>query len=373
MIEHLEIRNSSRALIGIIDTAQSIIWKEEYYGVGDFEIYVQASQEILSIIDVGNYVTRPDNRNVGIIESVNIDMSISGGQMATISGRFAKSILARRLIYNLSGNTVYPVVSSGNVESAVRALVNKNIISATDSARNVSFFKLGALAGITKKIVDDDGKETQVQTSYENLQTYTDGLLREYGLGAYVALDRSTLNLLYNVYEGKDRSAGNASGNIPLVFSQEFDNLLSAAYSVDETAYKNAALIGGEGEGTERFYSLVSYGSGINRRELFIDGSSQSKTYKDDSDTEHTYSDTEYNALLISKARQELSDTIIVENFSGEIDIANSGLTLNEDFSIGDIVTIQDNQLAKYINVRIIKITEVQDESGYNINIEFEE
>ena len=39
MIEYLEIRDKSRGFIGVIDTATSIIWSEEYYGAGTFEIY----------------------------------------------------------------------------------------------------------------------------------------------------------------------------------------------------------------------------------------------------------------------------------------------------------------------------------------------
>ena len=38
MIEYLEIRDKSRNFIGVIDNATSIIWSEEYYGAGTFEI-----------------------------------------------------------------------------------------------------------------------------------------------------------------------------------------------------------------------------------------------------------------------------------------------------------------------------------------------
>ena len=38
MISYVEILNTERELIGIIDTAKSIIWHSVYFGVGDFEI-----------------------------------------------------------------------------------------------------------------------------------------------------------------------------------------------------------------------------------------------------------------------------------------------------------------------------------------------
>ena len=44
-IEYVEIRDESRNIVGIIDTAQSIIWHSVYNGVGDFEIYAQATEK----------------------------------------------------------------------------------------------------------------------------------------------------------------------------------------------------------------------------------------------------------------------------------------------------------------------------------------
>ena len=44
MIDYVEIRNAETELMGIIDTAKSIIWRSVYYGVGDFEVYAQATQ-----------------------------------------------------------------------------------------------------------------------------------------------------------------------------------------------------------------------------------------------------------------------------------------------------------------------------------------
>lgn len=49
MIDYVEVRNgTSRKLIGIIDTAKSVIWETVYYGVGTFEIYVEATEKTLS-------------------------------------------------------------------------------------------------------------------------------------------------------------------------------------------------------------------------------------------------------------------------------------------------------------------------------------
>lgn len=374
-IEYLEIRDNTRHVIGILDTAESIIWHEVYYGVGDFEIYIQATQQNLILLSVGNFVTRLGNDSVGIIEKTHIEYNKEKGRMVIASGRFAKSILDRRLIYNLSGTQNKATVLSGLVEVAARKLVQNNAIScAFDSKRNIPILALGSLAGLTETIVDEEGHSTEKQVSYENLLEYTDELLQEYELGAKVVLNDSNYNLLYEVYKGVDRSTGNNAGNEPVIFSQDFDNLLESVYEYDSSTWKNTALIGGEGEGLERFYSLLTNNNlqGLVRRELWLDASSLSKKYKDDQDVERTYTDAQYKAMLNAEGKQTLADYKEIISFEGALDVTNGQFVINEDFRLGDIVTIQDNGINQYINARIVETTEHQDESGYAIEIVYQ-
>lgn len=368
-IEYVEIRDKNTDLIGIIDTAKSVIWHSVYFGVGDFEIYVQASPEIVALLQAGNYVTRPDDLEVGIIESIAISENPQDGAMITASGRFAKSLLDRRLIYKLSGSVNKPTILRGNVETEVRRLVTENAINCPfDSRRNMPILTLGALANIPQRIVDSSGSATQKQVSYQNLLEYTEEVLAEYGMAATVILDADAKKLRYIVYSGVDRSATNTEGRDPVVFSKEFDNLLSSDYKYNTTTEKNVALIGGEGEGTERFYSLVAGAqTGLQRREMWVDAASINRTYKDESDVEQTYSDTEYRAMLDAQGKQDLQLQIASETFSGAIDITNSPWKYNNDFALGDVVTMQNNDIGKYVNVRLREVLEVQDENGYAI------
>jgi hypothetical protein len=368
-IEYVEIRDVSTTLLGIVDTAQSVIWHSVYYGVGDFEIYAQASPEVVALLQAGNLVTRPDDLEVGIIEKINISDDPAGGKMITAAGRFAKSILERRLIYDLSGNVNTPTILRGNVETEVRRVVSENAINcAFDSRRNIPQLALGELANIPQRIVDSDGYATQKQVSYQNLLTYTDALLQEYGLGATVILDEGEGLLRYIVYAGVDRSWDNAAGNDPIIFGKDYDNLTSSSYGYDATTEKNAALIGGAGEGVERFYSLVAGAqAGLQRRELWVDAASLNRTYKDDSDVEQTYTDDEYRAMLNAAGMQQLNAHTATETFDAPFDIQNSRWKYNRDFALGDIVTTQDEDIGKFANVRLREVLEVQDENGYSI------
>lgn len=372
MIEYVEIRSAAtRELIGIVDTAASVIWHTQYFGTGDFEVYAPCTAENSSILVKGNYVTRPDDRNVGLIERVETTFNANDGRMIVATGRFAKSILDRRIIYRRSGYSVSATVIKGSVEYAARKLVNENAIAcAFDSGRNMSELVLGIGAGTAQTIIDETGAAANKQVTHDNLLTYTDEFLAEYNLGAYCALTDSG-KLAYTVFEGKDRSFDNTQGREPVVFSQDFDNLVSSEYIYDEKELKNTALIGGEGEGTARFHSIVKNAAitGSARREIFVDASSNSKKYKDEQDVEQTFTDAEYDQTLKTLGRQNLAKLSVVETFTGEIDLVNSSFKYGEDadFFLGDIITIQDTEIDLYINARIREVTEVQDMNGYRI------
>lgn len=372
MIPYVEIKDADRVTIGIIDTAKSIIWHSVYFGVGDFEIYAQATAENIFLLQRGNYVTRPDNVDVGIIEDITVEFDIFDGYIIIATGRFAKCILDRRIIYKLDGNSNTPTILRGNVEINVRQVVQDNAIDCSfDTRRNIPILGLAALNNFPAVIVDKNGNRAQKQTSYENLMSYTDGVLAEYGMAARIIYNDSNKKLLYSVYMGTDRSEENTDGNDPVIFSVDYDNLNSSKYDINDANARNTALIGGVGEGIDRFYSLVASDlTGLQRREMFVNASNINRTYKD-GDTEIEYTDEEYTEMLNQEGYAELSEHPIVETFTGEINATFGAWRYGRDYFLGDIVTVQDNKLNKYNTTRITETTEVQDENGYKIDVVF--
>ncbi len=380
MIEYIEVRGSDTNITGIVDITKSIIWRSVFFGVGDFEIHAPATAETVALLQSGRYITRPDNDEVGIIEKIHIPENNEDGATITARGRFVKSILDRRIIYDLSSafgynpqsNSNRATILSGSVEDAARMLVWENAINcAFDSKRNIALLGLGALANIPLQIVDANGNAARKQVSYENLLTYTDALLEEYGLSATCILRGG--RFLYTVRQGIDRSVNNAVGNMPIVFSKEYDNLTASEYTHDTTTARNVALIGGAGEGAARFCSLLAGAeTDLQRREIFIDASSISKTYKDANDVEQTYTDAEYKSMLDAKGKQDLAPLVETETFDGVIDATNGNWVYGRDFALGDIVTVINNNVGKYANVRIREALEYQDENGYTVEVKYQ-
>lgn len=378
-IEYVEIRDKdTRKLIGNIDTAKSIIWSAAYYGAGEFEIYIAATQSALELLQKGNYVTRPDREECGIIEKIEIEYNAEDGRMIAASGRFCKSILDRRVVYEatLQGTGMqywWSCKSSklkGKVETAVRGLIEKNCVNAINENRNIPeiYWTNEDVTGLTETITVTTSsgvtEAAEKQVTYKYLMTYTDGVLEEYGLGAKMWLDRSLLKFRYKVYKGVDRSRNNTNGLPPLVFSQDFDNLLETAYSFDDTEYKTTALIAGEGEGEERKCAFAyEWITGLDRREVFVDASTIT--------TDEDMTVEEYRKQLETQGQQTVASLRQVETFEGQLDLTNSALQYRTDYGLGDVITIEDVSLGVYINARMVQINEVQDDDGYQIEVEF--
>lgn len=366
MIEYVVIRNQNRQQIGIVDFFTDLIWTRKWQGCGDFLIKVPATEEYVEFFKRGNFISRNDDDEIGIIENITVTNNLTEGKTITATGRFAKSILDRRLIYRLTGKQNQPTTIAGNVENAVCTLVNNNIINAVDVNRNIDFIKLDLYKGHSQTIVDESGNESTKQTSYSNLLTYTDDILYEYNLSSRMRLGTDK-NLYYEVIGGTDRSRG--SGNNPVIFSYEFDNINNAIFSEDGTNEKTTALIGGSGQDLNRFYTLYNASvSGMERKEVFIDASSISKEYTDDNNVQQTYTDAEYKPLLISYAQQNIAPMAVIFAFNGEVDVNGNVYEYKRDFNLGDIVTFSDNGID--LSVRIETITEVQDSGGYSVAVE---
>lgn len=347
MINYIEVRDKySRLPFALIEPAEC--WFElAYYGVGEFEVYTNATNTAITCLKNGNYITIPKKPYAWVIESVEMTYKAGRGYMISAKGRQAKAILGKRIINKQTQR-------GADLTTAVFNLINKNAGAEAGDVR-----KIDGISELTSAVVQ---KITRSQVSYKNLLTYTDSLLQSYEVGAELTItDAATFR--YNIYKGLDRSA-------EIIFSKTFDNLISSAYKRDETAFASYALIGGQGEGTGRILQeLDEYESlrGIDRAEIFVDAKDISSKYTDDSGAEQELDLTdaaalaEYKSWLTEKGKTALAEKSISETFEGDIDINATNYKFGVDFNLGDRVTVQDDYLGVYITPRILKFTMRQD------------
>ena len=372
---------TSISMIGIVDTAKSIIWHSVYFGVGDFEVFAPATKQNLKLLQVNNFVTRPNSREVGIIEKIEIAHEPHHGMMITATGRFAKSILDRRLVRGeayvaYEDRTFFSSAwrYSMNVEEEVHEKVRWCFDPGDDSV-DIPFFRVAPIAGIQKEFAYDGETPPHphnIKIPVQSLLTYTEDVLRLHGMASTVYLDDDNAQLRYVVYEGTDRSV---SGGIdrPIVFSKDFDNLTSSNYMRDISARKTVAFIRIPCEniaiGDEhQHYEQYGDAKGLERYEFIVDATTDTVSYVGEDG--HIKEDADVPAIMESYfqvARPLMTGTYGAELFDGKINLVSSQWELGKDFFLGDIVTIQDNDLGKYVDVRVTEILETQDENGYSI------
>lgn len=338
----LYILNREFEILGVIDDAESVIWTTRYVQAGDFEIYISATPQNLSLLRVGNYVKRWDDEMVGVIKTISVTTDAENGNYITASGPDLKNILASRIVWQQT-------ILSGSVFQCISKLLTDNIISPTIQERKIANFSIAP-----NTISDPETIEKQV--TGDNLLDVITEICETYGYGFKLTLSDSK-SIVFSLYQGANRSQ-NQDINPRVVFSSDFDNLVNTTYSYDESNYHNVALVAGEGEGSARKTQAVGTASGLDRYELFVDS-------RDISSNEGEITEEEYNAQLIQQGLESLAEYQTTESYDGEV-IEQYTYTYKQDYYLGDIVTAA-NELGIMADTRITEVIESEDAEGHKI------
>ena len=336
----------------IVENYESVIWNVQYFSKNDFQLVTVGSNENINKLAVGTLLCREEDisngvyQNVMMVESQKLDYDSDKGWILTVTGKGLKDILSRRIVWTQTTMT-------GSVEKAIRQIITENIISPENTDRQIPNFVLDAEQGFTDT--------ADIQLFGENIAEWLTTICQAYGYGWDVYISGG--NYVFKLYKGTDRSY-NQSEVAPVVFSPEYDNLLSSTYTYSLTDYKNAALIGGEGQGTSQRTASVGTSTGLNRYEAYVDGSGVSSNGQ-------IITADQYTTMLEDFGQAQLSDTAYTEQFDGEIE-AQGMYTINQDYFLGDIVQIT-NEKGITATPRIIEIIYAEDENGTSVVPTFSE
>ena len=343
---NIYVINPALDICGIIDDYVSIIWTTRYYKSGDFELYVSANEQNVSLLKEKYYLCREEDidgdvwNNVMIIENINITTDVEAGNYLIITGKSLKSIVGRRIIWQQTN--LY-----GSVELGIRQVLTENIISPTIEARKIADFELEEIQGF------DDTMNLQV--TGDNIEEWLEEVCMTYGIGWDVYINNK--KFVFHLWKGTDRSYNQDS--VPyVVFSKDFDNLLTSDFSLDKSEFRNTALVAGEGEGLDRkTYAIGNY-SGLDRYELYVDA-------RDISSNNGEINDAEYNNMLNEKGNEALAEHMTTVNFEGEVD-PSTNYIFNKDYFLGDIVEVI-NEYGITSTPRITEIIDSEDDTGRTI------
>lgn len=346
------VMDGVNGIIGLIDTYNSVIWNVQYFGKNDFQLVTAANDANMDLLQDGRLLVRESDikldsyNNVMLIEKVQIDLDSEKGWLLTVTGKGLKNLLSRRVVWS-------QITSTGTVETTIRQAITDNAINPTDPNRAIPNLVLDSLQGFTDT--------ADIQLLGENLAEWLESICTTYGYGWDIYIKNH--QFVFKLYQGTDRSY-NQSSVVPVVFSPEYDNLLSSSYSYDKSGYINAALIGGEGQGTAKRTASIGTASGLARFETYVDGSSVSSNGE-------IITVEEYTALLQSYGKEQIAGSQITKSFDGEV-IPDGLYKLNTDYFLGDIVQIQ-NEKGISATPRIIEIIYADDENGTSVVPTFSE
>ena len=430
MIGDIYVLDKNLSLIYVIDTYKSCIWAKRYYDIGDCEVYLPATPELMGILVKGNYLVRLDDDMVCRIRKVELDTDAENGDYIIASGKDVKDLCDQRIVWST-------MTCDGNLETFIRKMVKNSMISPSNSARTMlkpngtALVSLGTSAGFTDVLTE--------QVSYKGVGEKIREYCRKYGWGYKMIRDGTALKWL--LYKGTDRSGS-------VYFSDMYENLITTAYTDDVTNMGNVALVGGEGEGSERCKYTSGYDEGIDRYEIFVDAKDITHTiswqelttaypleadggqgyittegtayvYKlrqldiqivdsqqlaklqtdypggsvvtvgdiqyyrlanvtvadlpvqtpDDTDNV-TLRDVIYDVYLLTRGYEKLSEYGEKITFAGTVEPSVT-FEYKKDYDLGDIVTVQ-NSYGISVAVRIVEIIEVNDDNGYSVQPKFE-
>lgn len=429
-IGDIYVLNRNLDLVYVVDTYKSCIWSNRYVELGDCELYLPATAELLSILVKGYYLMRLNDDMVCRIKRIELDTSAEDGDYLIITGIDTKDLCDQRIIWST-------MTCNGVLETFIRQMVTSSMIDSDVPERDMvkpngdALVSLGTAAGFAQILTE--------QVSYKNVGEKIREYCIKYGWGYKMMLDGNILKFV--LYQGADRSN-------EVVFSDDYENLDTTNYIEDDTRLANVALVGGEGEGSARSRNISGYAVGSDRYEIFVDAKdiSQTVTWSDltemypatesggqgyvatesgqsvyrltylnihivDSEqldqleTKYpsgqivTIDDVEYyqiydvtiaylpsaspsenddvelrpviyDVYLLNRGYEALAEYGEKVSFSGTIE-PDVTFVYKQDYYLGDIVTVQ-NRYGVTASVRIAEVIEVDNDDGYSVQPKFE-
>jgi hypothetical protein len=329
----LYIFNHNRKMSGVIEAYEYLRWTRRYSGCGSFELKAIATETNLALLQIGNILWKNDDEEAGLIEFV----ELTGGEQEfiTVSGRFATSFLSRRIVWGTE-------ILSGDLGVAAGQLLNSNLITPADSARRI--------AGITyTPTVLDVAVNTQV--SYKNLMDTVTELCDTADVGIKTVFDPNAGTFTVQLYQGYDTHS---------IFSKEYENIIDQVFTRSAADYASLALVGGEGEGSERTLVTTGNGSGEERYEIFVDAKDlRTEDFPD------SYAD-----ALNFRGQQKLAEQAMVQAFDVTVN-QYGNLKYKTDFDVGSKIQALSKHWGVSLTARITEIEESYGRDGMNLGVIF--
>lgn len=329
----IKIIDNQFNFLGEVDDYAAFIATRSFSGIGGFELHLSADNKYANVLEIDNIIfTTPKKAYIILRKELTTD-----GNTLKLRGYQLKSYLNQYITYPPTGQAYHRINS--NIETIMKTYVEHNLV-------------LQGIADIVVAPNQNRGGDLIYQTRYKPLDEELGKIGLVGGMGWDLTLDFANKKFVFDVIESVDRTA-NQDINSRAIFSMEFDNLGTQTLVKDKLNYKNVAIVAGQGSGVDRAITIIGNATGLDRRELFVDAR-----------------DIENAEDLPSRGEQKLSEFQEVFTFDSQI-LTNSNLIYEEDYNLGDLVTVQSKKWNVTLDTRINNITEILESDGLRLEATF--
>lgn len=338
----------------VIDTFESLIWKENYSGEGELKLVVPATNEFRSMLRAGTWLSSDVTDAVMIVQYVEDRTDDDGNKILEIGGTSLETLLKERFVKEtLSNTTVEPKwVLTGTPSEIVFKLFTDICVIGTLSVNDVIPFIQGYSSMYPPGNIPPYPFDITVEIPLQSLYTAIKQICDTYDLGFRITLRRDFGQLYFEVHTGTDRTTQQTIFD-PVIFSPEMENMHSPREITSFEGVKNVAYVFSP-VGYEIVYAdgYDATTSGFERKVLVVEAS-------DITDEDPVVA----SNRMIQKGIEELMKTRPVYVFDGEVDI-NYDKVYNVDYGLGDLVTAQ-NATGVVESMKVIEQIFVQDKEGF--------
>ena len=304
-------------LLAEIDDYESMAVTRRWHTYGEISLTVHQDKQHADKLLNGNILLPgTDYHSAAVIRYRQTELDT-----LTIRAPFLGSFMAQRVIV--------PVTLTGAAETVMKELVDRQAANPVVPARTIPLLTIAPDL--------ERGQVLTLYAHYENLAEVLEEISRGSGLGWGVYLTES--GFVFEVYEGTDHTV---TGQEPVIFSPDFDNVMQQTLIESQFEEKNAIYV--ERDGT---VVAVGEGEGAERFELYATAPSEGS--------------------LEDAARQLLQDGI----FSLEAEAIGGSFVYRQDYDLGDIVTVQNKRWGVERSARITEVQEVYEPNNMQVYLTF--
>ena len=307
-------------------------WNRKYYESGTFSIQIDAS-----VYDpLWHFIMTHDRPEVGVVQKVQYEND-GGEKLVLLSGFFAEQMLDQIVC------SPRFVTDRAHTGTAIRVLCET---FGLESKTGIAFSDSGAALG----------NRTTCDFIGDKLGSKCHSILETRELSYRVRCDDTFTALYVEVWQGLDRRQSQ-SVNPWQVFSTTWGNIENESVSIDDSAFANVCLVSANDESMQ--FEVDNSGGG-ERFEVFLDKNSEKPGENQTAE--------EFRAGLEQEAQEKLADAVQAVS----IDVDNYGAEgYLGDFDLGDLVTVQLEDIGLELETRIVEVAEVFKPEGHTVSLGF--